>query len=105
DEPDEEIERRGPRPPREPVVARRLDGEQRCLRDPAEANAPGGGAAGAAGPPHVAEIAHGRLAVEQERGPEEQLSQRAPAPAVLLPHRRPAPGRRARPPRARAAGA
>src|SRR5947209_15578892 len=38
DQPDEEIERRRPRPPREAVVTCRLHAEQRGLREPAEAD-------------------------------------------------------------------
>ncbi len=36
---------------------------------------------GTAGVPRLAEVADGRLAVEEERGPEEKLSHRKPAPA------------------------
>jgi len=54
---------------------------------------------------HVAEIADRCLSVEQQRRPEEQLSQRAPPLAAPLPRPRRARGRRARPRRARAAAA
>ena len=40
DEPHEEVERPGPRSPRESVLARGLDDEQRGLREPAEPHAP-----------------------------------------------------------------
>src|SRR4029078_9716546 len=98
DEPDEERERTRPRPPREAVVPRRLHGEQRGLRQTAEADTPRGGTSRTARPTHVAEVADRRLPVEQQRRPEEQLSQRAPSPAAPLPRPRRADVLRARPP-------
>src|SRR5262249_36896725 len=80
----EEGERRGPRAPRKAVVTRRLHDEQRGLCEPAESDAPGRRTAGSARMPRVAEVADSRLSVEEQCRPEEQLSQRARAPAALL---------------------
>ena len=77
DEPDEEVERPGPRVPRKAVRARRLRDEERRLHEPADAHAPGREPAHRAGPPRVARVRDRSLAVREQRRPEEQLSHRA----------------------------
>ena len=72
DEPDEEVERARPCPPREACGAHRLGHEQPRLRQPAEAHAPDGVAREPSGTKTVAHIGNGRLGVAGEGGPEEQ---------------------------------
>ena len=81
DEPHEEVEHAAPARPREAVRARGLDDEQRGLDEPAEPHAPGREAARQAGPPRLAHERERGLAIGEERGPEQKLSQRAPPPA------------------------
>src|SRR5207237_7952595 len=85
DKPDEEVERTAPARPREAVRARRLHPEQRGLDEPADPHAPGREPPRQARPPRLADERDRRLAVGEEGGPEEELSQRAAPPAAPAP--------------------
>ena len=75
DEPDEEVERPGPGVPGESVRARGLRDEQRRLHEPADAERPRSQRAERARVARVARVRERRLAVGEQRRPEEQLSQ------------------------------
>ncbi len=83
DEPDEEVERAGPRSPREAVRRRRLAGEQRRLGEPAEPHAPGREPTGETRTAKLTGVGEGGLAVGEERRHEEQLSHEGRVPGEL----------------------
>src|SRR5215207_5632765 len=103
DEPDEEIQRAGPRGPGKAVGARNLRSEQRRLHQPADTHAPGGQPSGEARVASFTKVRNRGFAVREQGGPEEQLSQLRP---LSVRPRRDSSRARARPARpARAPGA
>src|SRR5207244_450135 len=78
DEPDEQVERAGPGAPREAVGPSGLDHEQRSLREPPESHTPRREPSGSTRPAGVPGVRDRRLAVGEQRWPEQQLSQSPP---------------------------
>src|SRR6185436_21148689 len=83
DEPAEEVQRARPCGPREAVGRRRLYGEQRRLRQPADPNAPDAESAVSARTPQPSGVRERGLAVAEQRGPDEQLSHRPARPTCV----------------------
>ena len=77
-EPDEEVERPGPRAPRKAVGIRRLDDEQRRLREPSEPDAPRREPAERARASGVPGVGDRSLPVGDQGRPDEELSHLAP---------------------------
>src|SRR5262249_43930154 len=82
DKPDEEVERLRPGRPGEARRRGRLRDEETGLRQPADTNAPRRQPPWTTWSACLARVGEGRLAVGDERGPEQQLSQPAPPPAL-----------------------
>ena len=74
DEPDEEIERTGPGPPREPFGRDALADEERRLRQPAEPDAPRREPAGEPRPSQLARVGERGFPVGEQRRDDEELS-------------------------------